>query len=80
MEERVLCLTTIDKDVTDLVRDDFIKKQSHTSNPSAHLYGLQKLQSLVFSKMPSNRNNHAWSFSVKEEGKEKGGQSGDAKK
>ena len=65
-EERVLCLTTIDKEVGDLISNTFCKRQKQNQWPSnaAHLSGLDKLQSLLF--LMTRPQAKQWNFEVSE--------------
>lgn len=66
-EERVLCLTTIDKDICDIVTEQFCKRQKQAHSLAASVNKVDKLQTLLFAMIapPKDR---AWDFELKKTG------------
>ena len=56
-EERVYCLTTIDKEICDTVRKTMVERQRiHEAANFSAQHGLDKLQSLLFVMIPPDVN------------------------
>ena len=69
-EERVLCVTTIDREICEIIRNDFCKRQRQANSISAPMNGLDKLQTLLFLNQPRQQNQ--WEFSIEDRSQKNG--------
>jgi len=66
-EERVLCLTTIDKDICDIVAEQFCKRQNQAHSLAASVNKLDKLQTLLFAMIAAPKD-RSWQYEVSKSG------------